>query len=56
MRIQLIFDRKRKIDYSTIYRLVEKEIYLRPMSMDDLVNKIIVIIEKAGIQVGRKEK
>jgi hypothetical protein len=55
MRVELIIDRKGTVDRATIYKLVEREIYLKPMSMDDFVNKIVGIVETAGVKVTRKE-
>lgn len=55
MRIQLIVDRKGSVDRASIFALVEREIYLRPMTMDELVDKIVKIVEVAGVRVTRKE-
>jgi hypothetical protein len=55
MRIQLIVDKKGSIDRASIFALVEREIYLHPMTLDEFVDKIVWIIEEAGVQVTRKE-
>lgn len=55
MRIQIIFERRRTINRAAISALVHKEIFLKPMSEKELVDKIIFIIETTGIQVKRKD-
>lgn len=54
MRIELNIGRGGSIDRATIAALVHKEIYLRQMPEDDLVDRIAEIIETAGVRVTRK--